>query len=116
MEHAAGTFLRWAGRILILVAVFTLVASLFLPSAVEPLGSAVCPSGTKLDNTRYTPPQAPKNERLELVCTSRSYTESAAPKILLVTGTMAVAGIIAILVSGRIVRPHTRGPVVPGTF
>ncbi|HWJ97610.1 MAG TPA: hypothetical protein VNQ33_05580 [Acidimicrobiales bacterium] len=116
MEHGASIFLRWAGRILILVAVFIVVASLFLPKAVSPLGSAVCPSGTTLDNTRYTPPAAPKNERLELVCTSRTYTETAAPKILLVSGGLGVAGIVAIFFSGRIVRPQTKGPVVPGTF
>lgn len=114
MEHAAGTFLRWAGRILILVAVFILVASLFLPEAVSPLESVVCPGGTELSNTRYTPPRAPHNERLELVCTSRTYTESAAPKIMLISGGLAVVGIIALLFSGRVTRPHTKGPVVPG--
>ncbi|MGN6696201.1 MAG: hypothetical protein ACTHN0_18625 [Aquihabitans sp.] len=116
MDHAAAVFLRWAGRILILIAVFILVASLFLPDAVSPLGDLVCPSNTELSNTRYTPPTAPKNERLELVCTSRAYTESAAQKILLISGFLGVAGIVAILVSGRITKPHTSGPVVPGTF
>lgn len=116
MEHAASTFLRWAGRLLILVAVFVVAASLFLPDAVSPLESVVCPAGTSLDNTRYTPPNAPENERLELVCTSRTYTESAAPKILFIAGGLGVAGMVAILFSGRIARPRTNRPVVPGTL
>ena len=64
MERATSTFLRWAGRILILLAALVLVASLFLPDAVQPLNPIVCPNGTELDNSRYTPPRAPDDEKL----------------------------------------------------
>ncbi|HWJ62869.1 MAG TPA: hypothetical protein VNS19_12955 [Acidimicrobiales bacterium] len=113
MEHSASIFLRWAGRLLILLAVFILAASLFFPDAVSPLGSVVCPEGTELSNTRYTPPNAPSNEDLELVCTSRTYTESVAQDILLIAGGLGVVGIIAIWFSGRVARTRTRLPDVP---
>lgn len=115
MEQTASVILRWGGRILILLAVFILVASLFLPDAVAPLGSAVCPKGTELSNTRYTAPNAPKDESLELVCTSSTYTESAAQKVLLIAGGMGVIGIIGIWFSGRVKQQPTQAPSVPSS-
>lgn len=113
MEQTASVVLRWAGRILILAAVFILAASLFLPDAVAPLNPLVCPDGTELDNTRYTAPNAPPNEDLELVCTSKAYTESAAQKVLLLAGGLGVAGIVAIWASGRVTHKRTQAPSVP---
>lgn len=113
MEHAASTFLRWAGRILILLGVFVLAASLFLPDAVAPLSPVVCPDGTDLSNTRYTNPNAPSNEDMEVVCTSREYTESALVKVLVVAGGLAALGLIAIWASTWVGRSGTRLPDVP---
>lgn len=113
MEHTVSIGLRWAGRILILLGVFILSASLFFPSAVAPLSPVVCPAGTELSNTPYTSPNAPANNDLELVCTSREHTESAAQEVLLVAGGLGVAGIVALWFSSRMARSHTRLPDVP---
>lgn len=113
MERTASTLLRWCGRIFILLAAFILVASLFLPDAVQPLGDAICPAGTQLDNSRYAIPGGPDNEKLELVCTSSSYTESAAQEVLIVVATLVIVGIVALWFSGRVVRPRTTRPDVP---
>ena len=115
MEQTASVILRWTGRIFILLAVFILVASLFLPDAVSPLSSVVCPAGTELSNNRYTAPNAPDNDDLELVCTSRTYTESAGQKVLLIAGGLGVAGIVAIWFSGRITATHRQAPSVPSS-
>lgn len=115
MERAASTILRWTGRILILLAALVLVASLFLPDAVQPLNPIVCPNGTELDNSRYTPPRAPDDEKLELVCTSAVYTESAAKKVLTVVGVLVAFGVLALWFSSRLrERPMRRpdGPVL----
>lgn len=113
MERAASTFLRWSGRVLILLAALVLVASLFLPDAVQPLNPVVCPDGTELANARYTPPRAPDDAKLELVCTSPAYTESAAKKVLTVVGVLLAFGVLALWFSTRI-RQHPMGrPDVP---
>jgi hypothetical protein len=113
MDRAASTLLLWCGRLFVLLAVLILVAALFLPDAVQPLNSVVCPTGTELANARYTPRGAPNNEKLELVCTSPTYTESAARMIMLVVGGLAVVGIFSIWFSTRLrQRPMTR-PQVP---
>jgi len=113
MERAASVFLRWSGRLLILLAVFILVSSLFLPDAVQPLNPIVCPKGTELDNGRYLPPNAPANAKLELVCTSSAHTESAAKKVLGVVVGLIAVGLIALWFSDRVVRPQVRAPQVP---
>ena len=113
MERTASVVLRWCGRIFILLAAFVLVASLFYPDAVEPLSSVVCPKGTELDNSRYAIPGGPDNEKLELVCTSPDYTESAAREVLIIVGGLVALGVIALWFSTRIVRPRTRRPDVP---
>lgn len=106
--------LRWAGRACILLAVFVLVASLFLPDAVQPLNSVVCPEGTELSNGRWLPENAPANAKLELVCTSSSYTESAAKKVLGVVIGLIAVGAIAIWISDRVLRAPVVAPQVPG--
>jgi hypothetical protein len=113
MDRAASTFLRWSGRLLILLAALILVGALFLPDAVQPLNPLVCPEGTELANSRYTPRGAPDNEQLELVCTSRDQTESAAQKVLVIIGVLIVAGTVALWFSTRVrQRPMVR-PDVP---
>jgi hypothetical protein len=113
MERTASGILRWTGRGLILLAVFILVASLFLPDAVSPLSPLVCPDGTELSNARYTPPRAPENEKLELVCTSASYTESAAKPVLGVVVGLIAVGTIAIWIASSMIRKPVVRPQVP---
>jgi hypothetical protein len=113
MERTAAVVLRWTGRFFILLAVFILVCSLFLPSAVQPLNPLVCPDGTELDNARYALPGGPDNARLELVCTSAGHTESAAKKVLLVAISLVVVGLVALYFSERMVRPKYRAPSTP---
>lgn len=115
MERTVSGVLRWTGRGLILLAVFVLVASLFLPDAVSPLNSVVCPEGTELDNARYTPPRAPANEKLELVCTSPTYTESAARPVLGVVVGLIAVGTIAIWAGSAMARKPVVRPQVPQT-
>lgn len=105
--------LRWCGRFFILLAVFILVASLFLPDAVQPVGDAVCPENTELDNHRSVPPNAPDNQKLELVCTSPSYTESAAKPVLAIVVGLIAAGGLAIWFSARLARAPVTRPQVP---
>lgn len=114
MEHAVGVVLRWTGRLFILLAVFVLVSSLFLPSAVQPLNSMLCPKGTQLDNAKYAIPGGPDNARLDLVCTSATYTESAAHKVLLLTAGLVTLGLISLYFSQRIMRPRYRAATGPG--
>lgn len=113
MERAVGVVLRWTGRFFILLGVFILVCSLFLPSAVQPLNSLVCPDGTELDNARYSLPGGPDNARLELVCTSPTYTESAAKQVLLVVASLVALGLVAIYFAERIARPSYQRPDAP---
>lgn len=114
MERTAGVLLRWTGRLFILLAVFILVSSFFLPDAVQPLNSVACPAGTELDNGRYAIPGGPDNARLELVCTSATYTESAAHKILLICVGLVTLGLVALYFSQRLMRPRVR--VATGTI
>lgn len=113
MERGAGLVLRWSGRGIILLGVFVLVASLFLPDAAQPLNGVVCPEGTELDNARYAPPNAPNNNKLELVCTSATYTESAAKPVLLVVISLVTVGLICIYFGERLLRPRFHRPAVP---
>jgi hypothetical protein len=113
MERTASLVLRWSGRLCILLAVFILVSSLFLPDAVQPLSPMVCPDGTELDNGRYLPASAPDNAKLELVCTSRNQTESAAKKVLAVVVGLIAVGLIALWFSDRVVRTRSSAPQVP---
>jgi hypothetical protein len=113
MDRAASTFLRWAGRILILVAALILVASFFLPDAVQPLNPLVCPTGTQLDNGAYAIPGGPDNAKLELVCTSATYTESAAKKVLTVVVGLAAFGTLALWFSTRVTQHPTTRPTIP---
>ena len=105
--------LRWAGRAFILLAVFILVSSLFLPSAVQVLNPVVCPKGTELDNSRYAIPGGPDNGRLELVCTSSTFTESAAHKVLLLTVGFVTLGLVALYFSQRLTGPRYRKTTGP---
>lgn len=113
MERAVGIALRWAGRAFVLLAVFVGVCSLFLPAGVQWLNPVACPKGLALDNARYTLPNAPHNAKLELVCTSPSYTESAAHKIILICVTLVTLGLIALYFSERIPRQRHRVPARP---
>ena len=113
MERTASVVLRWSGRILLLLAAFVLVASFFLPDAVQPLNPLVCPTNTELSNARYSLPGGPDNQRLELVCTSSTYTESAAQKVLLVVAGLAAFGLLALWFSDRVLRRPTTRPSVP---
>ncbi|WP_421118461.1 hypothetical protein ACE2AJ_13855 [Aquihabitans daechungensis] len=113
MDRAASTFLRWSGRILILLAALILVASFFLPDAVQALNPLVCPEGTELSNARYTSPGAPENEELELVCTSATYTESAAQEVLVIVGGLVAFGALALWFSTRVTQRPTTRPNVP---
>ncbi len=113
MDRAASTFLRWAGRILILLAALILVAAFFLPDAVQPLNPLVCPANTELANARYVPPGAPDNAELELVCTSATFTESAAKKVLIVVGGLGASGLVALWFSTRVRQRPTTRPQVP---
>ncbi|WP_426571152.1 hypothetical protein [Aquihabitans sp. McL0605] len=113
MDHALGFTLKWIGRILILAAVFVLVSSLFLPDAVQPLNSTLCPAGTKLDNGRYAQPGSPDNAKLELVCTGAEHTEVVAHKLLLFVIGLIAVGLASIYLGQRIVRPQFHRPVTP---
>jgi hypothetical protein len=107
------TFLRWAGRVLVLLAVAIGVCALFAPEVIAPLEPLVCPDGTTLDNERYRPPFAPGEGSLELVCTSPFQTESAfVPVALLVVGLIAV-GLAGMYVAER--RSHPGVHVRTGT-
>jgi hypothetical protein len=107
------TLLRWLGRILILLAIFVLIASLFLPSSVQALNPLVCPDGTELDNHVYNAPGTAEDQELDLVCTSKSYTESAARKVFLVVGGLVVVGLGSLYVSQRLSRQQFRRPSTP---
>ncbi|MCU1372595.1 MAG: hypothetical protein JWO77_3789 [Ilumatobacteraceae bacterium] len=96
------------------MAVFILVASLFLPSAVQPLSPMVCPANTELDNGRRLPANAPDDAKLELVCTSSTYSESAAKKVIAIVVGLIAIGVIAIWCSDRVIRTRVTAPQVPG--
>lgn len=113
MERAASVALRWAGRIFVLLAVYVLVCSLFLPAGVQVLNPIACPEGLELDNARYALPNGPDNSRLELVCTSPEYSQSAAAKIALVVVGFLTLGLIAVYFSDRLRRGHFRAPQGP---
>ena len=113
MERIASTFLRWAGRFLILLGIFVLVCSLFLPAAVQPLSPALCPQGLELSNARYALPGSPDNGKLQLVCTGPQYTIDAAGRVLLTSVTFATLGLIALFFSERMRRPRLVMPSGP---
>ena len=113
MGRAGSTALRWIGRLLVLLAIFTVVCSLFLPDAVEPLGSAICPEGLELDNSRYVPPFVPDDGKLELVCTGPGGTESAASKVLLVAAALTAVGLAFIYIADRSGRDRYLAPSGP---
>ena len=115
MGHPLATVLRWTGRILIVLGVLVLVASLFFPEAVQPLNPYLCPEGTELDNARYTPPGTPGDPKLELVCTGPKYTETVGQKVLLVTAGLIVLGLASIYLSQRASRQKFNRPAGPAT-
>lgn len=104
---------RWIGRGLVLLAIFVVVCSLFLPQAVQPLSSAVCREGLELDNSRYVPPFAADDGKLELVCTGPDGTESAASKILLIAASLTAAGLALIYLADRTGRDRYLAPTGP---
>ena len=113
MERAGAPVLLWIGRLCILGAIFVLVASLFFPEAVQPLNPIICPEGTELDNGQYVPPNSPDNRNMELVCTSATFTQSAAKEVgLVVVGGIAF-GLGCIYLSHRLRHPVTRVPTGP---
>lgn len=113
MARAARVALRWIGRGLIALAIYVLVASLFFPSGIQSLNSIACPAGLELDNSRYTLPNGPDSERLELVCTSPNATQSAARDIALIVAALVVVGLAAIYLGERMGHPRMRVPDGP---
>lgn len=102
------TFLRWAGRFLVLLAVAIGASALFAPQLIAPLEPIVCPDGTTLDNERYRPPFAPGEARLELVCTSPFQTESAFVPLALIVVGLTATGLAGIYVADRRSQPGVR--------
>lgn len=102
------TFLRWAGRFLVVLAVAIGACALFAPQVVAPLEPLVCPEGTTLDNERYRPPFAPGEARLELVCTSPFQTESAFVPIALIVVGLIATGLAGMYVAERRSQPEVR--------
>lgn len=113
MERALALLARWIGRALVLFAPYVLVCAFFLPGGIQFLNGVACPSGLELSNSRYTPANAPDNERLELVCTSAQATQSAAHPILLVAAGSLAAGLALVYVSERRLRPRVLLPSGP---
>ncbi len=111
--HVFATVCRWLGRLLILFSVYVLVCAFFYPQGIQFLNPVACPDTLELDNARYSPPSQPDNERLELVCTSRDASESAARSIgLIVVGSIAV-GLALLYVAERRSHPRARVPTGP---
>lgn len=113
MGRGASTVIRWVGRLMVLLAIFVVVCSLFLPEAVQPLGSVICPEGLELDNSRYVPPFAADDGKLELVCTGPERTESAASKVLLVAASLTAVGLALIYLADRSGRDRYLAPSGP---
>ena len=110
MDHALATSARWLGRGLILLGAFVLVASLFLPSGVQFLNPALCPDNLELNNARKRPSGFPDDEKLEVVCTSTTYSENALPRILLFTAGSVAVGLGFLYLAQRMGRPRYLGP------
>ena len=110
MDHALATTARWIGRGLILLGVFVLIASFFLPSGVQFLNPVVCPDNLELNNARMRPAGFPDDEKLEVVCTSTTYSENALPRILLFTAGAVAVGLGFIYVAQRMGRPRYLRP------
>jgi len=113
MPRGLALTLRWTGRILVLLGPYVLVCSLFLPAGVQFLNPVVCPEGLELSNARDLPAGLPDNAKLELVCTSPTYSVSVGPKILLVVAGLIASGLTLMYVSDRALRPRYRSPVTP---
>ena len=106
MDNALATSARWAGRALILFAIYVLVASFFLPSGVQFLNPVVCPDNLELNNARMRPAGFPDDEKLEVVCTSTTYSENALPRILLLSAGSVAVGLGFLYVAQRLSRPR----------
>jgi uncharacterized membrane protein YphA (DoxX/SURF4 family) len=104
VEGFASVALRWLGRGLILLAIYVALSSLFFPEGVQPLSDVVCPAGTELDNGAYALAGRPDEPKLEVVCTSPSYTESAGADVALVVASLVAVGLGALFLSGRMPR------------
>jgi hypothetical protein len=100
----ASVALRWIGRGLILLAVYVAVCSLFFPEGIEPMSDVVCPSGTELDNGAYALQGRPDEPKLEVVCTSPTYTESAGGDVALVVASLVAVGLGSLFLSARVPR------------
>ena len=112
--HVFATICRWAGRALVLGAIYVLVCAFFLPQGIQFLNPIACPDTLELDNARYSPASQPDNERLELVCTSPEASESAARAIGLIVAGSVACGLALIYVAERRSQPRLRAPSGPG--
>ncbi|MCB0971198.1 MAG: hypothetical protein KDA97_06725 [Acidimicrobiales bacterium] len=115
MDHALAVAARWSGRALILFGIFVLVASFFLPAGVQFLNPLVCPDNLELNNARKLPAGLPDDEKLEVVCTSTTYSENALPRILLVTAGSIAVGLGFLYVAQRMDRPRYLAPGTTAT-
>ena len=115
MDNVLATAARWAGRALILFGVYVLVASFFLPSGVQFLNPVVCPDNLELNNARMRPAGFPDDEKLEVVCTSTTYSENALPRILLLMAGSIAVGLGFLYVSQRLSRPRYLMPGSPSS-
>ena len=115
MDHALAVAARWSGRALILFGIFVLVASFFLPAGVQFLNPLVCPDNLELNNARKLPAGLHDDEKLEVVCTSTTYSENALPRILLVTAGSIAVGLGFLYVAQRMDRPRYLAPGTTAT-
>lgn len=106
MGRSIGVVLRWTGRALVVAAPLVLVCALFLPQAIEPLSPVICPDGFDLDNRRTSGAFEGDNNRLELVCTSPTASESAAQRVLLFCAIVLATGLAALYLSQRFTQQH----------
>ncbi len=87
---------------MVLLAIYIVAASLFFPEGVQALNPVVCPEDTELDNARYALPGRPDNGKLEIVCTSDTYTETVGAQVLGVAAGVAALGLVCFYVSRQL--------------
>lgn len=104
--------LRWSGRALIVLGPLIVVAALFFPAGVQWLNPVLCPDGLELSNERDPGGFATADSRLELVCTSPTFSESAGPRVLLTGAGSVACGLALLYLSERAGRARYRAPTV----